>query len=488
MSSAIRFSEPDGLDKFIAVIIAFRYLSFSQNGILDALVSQNTELLNNPDITKDDKLVRQGHQLELTEGESQKKFKVILGDVISRDPAAVGRSTVVLKATSDKWPGKNLVVKISWPGHGRVPEDEFLKKAISEAERTDGKWAINHLPRVYFSKDVVFSDDSTFMSVAGLFKNAKFSGGGYVYEQRALRIIIQEELYPLKSLTNVRDVSQVFVDIACSMYLFRLLLVFTHPTLVHRWLHDHPGILHRDLSLNNIMWRLIEQMDANKKSEQKVYGVLTDYDLSSWTEDLKNGYKNTSLQRTGTPPYMALELLDETSSVHLYRHDVESLFYVMLLTCGRHVFGPEKAEGKEEGTRRMIRRGGVLPYQKWFGQPDHETLGDKKTVFFTKMQSIDLSPHFEDFQPWLEDLQLRFSEGFSAKSASLVKQKKRQRLGTSSAEVDQFDDETLGGHIQYSSFIEPVRHLTGELKKLAIRYDPSQIPLPASADVTEVNS
>ena len=81
------------------------------------------------------------------------------------------------------------------------------------------------------------------------------------------------------------------------------------------------------------MYRSIEEAGEKPK---KVYGVLTDYDLSSWTNSLNPDYTKTSQQRTGTPPYMAQELLRGLSPLHLYRHDVESLFYVMLLVSARH--------------------------------------------------------------------------------------------------------------------------------------------------------
>jgi len=66
------------------------------------------------------------------------------------------------------------------------------------------------------------------------------------------------------------------------------------------------------------MWRLVMEMNVRGEQEQKVYGVPTDYDLSSWKEDLKNGCAGTSQQFTGTPPYMAQELLQGTSDTHLY--------------------------------------------------------------------------------------------------------------------------------------------------------------------------
>ena len=217
VSSAVNFSKDDGLDKFIANIIAFHCLSFEENGILDTLTSKNINLICNPNIPKDDRVVQHGNELRFSGEKPGDCFTVVLDDVISRDPATIGRSTAVLNATCSKWEDTELVIKVSWPSSNRVSETEFLKKANEEAEKTDGKWATKHLPRVLYSKDVVFGQDSTLNSVARLFNNAKLVNKEYKYERRTLRVIIQERLYPLKMLTDVGEIGQVFVDVACSM-------------------------------------------------------------------------------------------------------------------------------------------------------------------------------------------------------------------------------------------------------------------------------
>ena len=55
--------------------------------------------------------------------------------------------------------------------------------------------------------------------------------------------------------------------------------------------------------------------------DRKVYGVLMDFDLSSWTSSLASDYTKTSQQRIGTPLYMAHRLLGGVDAIHLYRHD-----------------------------------------------------------------------------------------------------------------------------------------------------------------------
>ena len=468
VSSAIDFSKGDGKEKFIATIIAFHCLSLEQNGILSR-VPENLSLLSGTKLAGD-RVVQRGNKLMFFGARGCDPFEVTLGETISRDPAMVGRSTLVLKATSDRWKGP-LAVKISWPTSGRISETAFLTKANGMATGKH-EWAANHLPRVHYAEDVVFDSNSTLESVACLLKNAEFENGSYVYERRTLRIIIQEQLHPLKSLTNVKDIGQVFLDVACGTRIGSTSRPRpAYPTSVHHWLHKYPGILHRDISLNNIMYRVTKEKGGIM--ERRVYGVLTDYDLSSWTETLNDGYTKTSQQRTGTPPFMAHELLKGTSSLHLYRHDVESLFYVMLLVSARHTI----PDGVEE-PRVVMRRSRGIPYQDWFHEQRYYTLGSLKGAFWGDMKPLVLSPVFEDFRPWLADLRYRFSTGFKLKPTPVDPTLPEWLTVPTGVE---FDDETLGGHINYATVMAPVQHLTGELKGLVIRDPEVRPPAPASS-------
>ena len=165
-----------------------------------------------------DRVVHKGNQLEFIEG-PEEKHTVNIGDAMYRDPAIVGRWTVVLVATSGRWPKTELVVKTSWPESYRTRETDFLKKASEEADDSPGKWAAMHLPRIFYATDVDFNENSPIELVARLFEDAKFVNGNYKYRRRTLCIIILELLYPFESLSNVKDVGQVFLDIACGKHL-----------------------------------------------------------------------------------------------------------------------------------------------------------------------------------------------------------------------------------------------------------------------------
>jgi len=220
VSSAINFSNGDGKDKFIATIIAFHCLSL---GTLETRIPKNPKPLLQSKFPRTYEAVQQGRELHFSGNAEVKPFKVKLVDAISYDPAMiVGRSTLVLNATSSRWPDIPLVVEISWPTSGRVSETDFLKKANAMAVG-DHAWAANHLPRVFYAEDVAFTSDPTLESVGQLFEDANIVNGKYVYERRTLRIIIQERLHLLESLTNVRDIGQVFLDIACGTWTLSIL-------------------------------------------------------------------------------------------------------------------------------------------------------------------------------------------------------------------------------------------------------------------------
>jgi len=205
--------------------------------------------------------------------------------------------------------------------------------------------------------------------------------------------------------------------------------------------------------------------------------VLTDFDLASWKKELDNDYTKTSQQRTGTPPFMAYGLLKGIDPLHLYRHDLESLFYVMLITA-THYEIQLPTKGKKDGGLRMRRGVEELPYQDWFNQESYKALAASKREFFAHWGKFNLSPGFEDFRGWLEVIHTCFFNGFHAKEVHMRKLELSPWHEDEGSEDDEamitFNDETLEGHVNYSSLINPVHKLKGKLKGLVVRYyDPT---------------
>jgi serine/threonine protein kinase len=91
------------------------------------------------------------------------------------------------------------------------------------------------------------------------------------------------------------------------------------------------GILHRDVSINNIMITITDNTD--KQCEDKPKGFLIDLDLAKVIGSDSSG----SVHRTGTMEFMAIEMLQvETNVPHSYRHDLESFFYVLIWICVKY--------------------------------------------------------------------------------------------------------------------------------------------------------
>ena len=228
-----------------------------------------------------------------------------------------------------------------------------------------------------------------------------------------------------------------------------------------------------------------------RRTEQgEVCGVLTDFDLSSWTADLTGNCAETSQQRTGTLPYMAFDLLERSGASHLYRHDVESFFYVILMLATRYEIRAPNLRGRGAGLR--LREGlRKLPYHDWFNQPSYKILSASKYCFFRHILKLDLSPAFEGFNDWLHDLHRCFHDGvlsMTQHEISLLSNEgsgSRNRgpgnrsgglggrnRGSGNRKPRKFNEGTLGGHVTYSKLISSARKLKGKLKGLTIRYDP----------------
>lgn len=108
--------------------------------------------------------------------------------------------------------------------------------------------------------------------------------------------------------------------IAKSRDIVEFLLALRDAIKAHRSLYETGRVLHRDISINNIV--ITEEMDSDG-----AHGMLIDMDAAI---DLTMG-PSKSKTITGTKPFMAIGLL--RGEDHTYRHDLESFFYILLFTA-----------------------------------------------------------------------------------------------------------------------------------------------------------
>lgn len=90
----------------------------------------------------------------------------------------------------------------------------------------------------------------------------------------------------------------------------------------HRSLYEN-GILHRDVSINNIMIAF-----PDEQRPDGLTGFLIDLDMAIETSDTE---PSGAPHRTGTMEFMAIGTLN--GEVHTFRHDLESFYYVFLWIC-----------------------------------------------------------------------------------------------------------------------------------------------------------
>ncbi|KAK0498098.1 hypothetical protein EDD18DRAFT_1071869, partial [Armillaria luteobubalina] len=441
VSQAIDLTNADDEIRFIAMLIGCHRLTLKQRGVLHQIIKDPyiTDFSRFNTVSKDPKLLFSGLEMELQK--NGENITLILGTIVYRQRGLFGRDTCVIHATCTEWKDTKLVVKISWPSASRKSEKELLDIAIAKANEMakpgETHWVLNHLPNILHEQDFKFDDAKSVQKlIAEMVNGGQYVGGrDGVYERRVLRITVLEELSPITSLRNDKHYAQVFVDIL----------------QCHKWLYDHPKILHRDISMANIMYR--------KDGEGNVFGVLIDFDLSSLIpiEEAK------SLRRTGTPPYMAFDLLREEkdSGPHLYRHDLEALFYVMLMICCRHSI-IKKVQPK--GTSQLEEIPANL--SEWFDRTmSWNILAKVKTSFFSDNEPLPVSRCFEGFRPCLDFIRRQFAAG-------IFERQKEPAAGSWKAledvfnldgraplvsepqkPVQPFDDDTLGGHIDYGMFL-----------------------------------
>ncbi|VDC02065.1 unnamed protein product [Peniophora sp. CBMAI 1063] len=138
---------------------------------------------------------------------------------------------------------------------------------------------------------------------------------------RVLRVLVNEKPFPLTGLRG-SDFLKAFLDIILCHYI--------------AW--ARAKVYHHDLTLKDAMYR---------RFGGKIYGVLIDFNLATTDNSGHSG-----LERTGTAPYMALELLwaatqrETHIAKHLYRQDLEAFYWTLIWVCncvggdGKEIVGP----------------------------------------------------------------------------------------------------------------------------------------------------
>lgn len=194
------------------------------------------------------------------------------------------------------------------------------------------------------------------------------------------------------------------------------------PLLGHYHAYTTGKVLHRDLSENNLMF---------DQEGDKVRGILNDWDMASLLDDAGEAPISTARHRTGTIPFMATDLLHPNPPTHLYRHDLESFFYILVWAAMNYDLPHKK--------RCIIQK----DIADWDSDLSHSA---KSKHFFITGDDTMLAqarPEFEDLtKDWIQPLLELFYLGRTARKLPKL------------ALTQPYDDTTYGGHVTFHKFMD----------------------------------
>ncbi|KAL1725844.1 hypothetical protein EV714DRAFT_220503, partial [Schizophyllum commune] len=244
-----------------------------------------------------------GARFVFPEGQGQPASTFIIQSpaMLFRYMGLLGRGTMVyaVKLLGDDT--TLYVLKVCYTSHGRTPEPEYLEHLKKMLPDMTG-----HFPAVQAWRKF---EPPQLCGILALLDEA--IRDTILKGSRTLVYQVTQYLKPLWELENVEEFKRCYVDLL----------------EMHFHAYTYGRVLHRDVSENNAMSR--------REDDGKVVGFLNDWDLGCFVNADGVGEGSTSQHRTGTTPFMAIDLQRQTggksaAADHRYCHDLESFFWLLL--------------------------------------------------------------------------------------------------------------------------------------------------------------
>ncbi|THU88894.1 hypothetical protein K435DRAFT_865835 [Dendrothele bispora CBS 962.96] len=303
----------------------------------------------------------------------------------------------------------DLVIKFSWPSTKRLNEVTLLTHLRDECPELRP-----YVPELIFSAKYDSGVDLQ-LPRFGIRPAANWKQEGL--ELRDLVVLVTRKYQHLSDVKTLEEFKSVFID-----------LVEAH----HR-AYKKGHILHRDLSLNNLMF--------GRDKDGKARGILNDWDLSSAVDEDGKVKPSDAKHRTGTLPFMAIPLLLQNDEPHLYRHELESFLYV-LIWAGLHYH----LNGKQLSIpHRKVKNWNVSKFRTCADAKRSLMLATGDNAQFFKCFTAEFQPLVDIWaRPLLELFQTAYLE------ANLNPVRKSESLAD-------WDTETMGGHLTFENFMKALK-------------------------------
>ncbi|PFH46931.1 hypothetical protein AMATHDRAFT_68781, partial [Amanita thiersii Skay4041] len=219
-----------------------------------------------------------------------------------------GRGTVLFLIKQDNTAGEpGIVVKISSQAIQRLPERLYLRIAKQGLIKSNSEHVKNLPVFIGWAQCQQLSDGP----------RGKLPGSGKIEKggnsDRRIDIHVFPYYAHIYTLPDEATFKKAIRDcVGCSYDLYRFL-----------------QLLHRDISSENLMW-----------DSKREVAILNDFDLAKLVPEMQRG--PYAKHKTGTLPFMAIDLLNGWSGEHQYRFELESFLYVIMWIVVRYEDGKEK--------------------------------------------------------------------------------------------------------------------------------------------------
>ncbi|KAF7794434.1 hypothetical protein EIP86_005568 [Pleurotus ostreatoroseus] len=293
----------EDFEKAAAVIVGIACSTPAQLGALPSVISPPPSLPypdNWPPESLKEHTVVIPNSVVATRSNTAQNLQITLKDPVFTQYILSGRRTFVYTTETQPAVQKGeLIVKFSYQVSTRRKEYELVNIAR--------KAGVTHLPTIHAWGDLWNMSDGI--------RQIFYDKAGAEYEDRTLRAVIYDRYLPLETL---------FPNSPGSIPI----MAYQIMDCIHD-LRYNANILHRDISLNNVMY---EYRDG------RLHFVLIDFDMATVILD-GTPYVPSSKHRTGTLAFMAVELIEDAAKVnnpdhkaiaHLLCHDYESIYWLCL--------------------------------------------------------------------------------------------------------------------------------------------------------------
>ncbi|KAI1088319.1 hypothetical protein F5B19DRAFT_472032 [Rostrohypoxylon terebratum] len=385
----------DGL-RFVTTILGFLWIEGRELGFDSTITTENNIQYIN--------IIRDG-----------KQERIVIDKLLGRAWCIVGRATTCWKAHPEGNPSMTLVIKDSWQYPERDEEGELLLKVTKKGVLNVARYYHHETIRLpngnvddiqhgirkglditkasnYRSQHPDPPQDSDTLrisqdSVTGQKRSSSQTGAPLPSNERSF----SESLTKVDrgTLPNrihrrviVRDYGQ---PIYKASSLAVLLAAFDGCIEGHKSLLRKASILHRDISINNLM--INEDNKDNNNASWSSF--LIDLDLS-----IRIDRRNASgaRRKTGTRAFMAIGVL--RGEQHSFIHDLESFFWVLFWICV-HYNTPGESTFNE--------------FEDWNYASMHELVTLKigtvaNEQFFVETLTRSCKPYYKPLIPWINKL------------------------------------------------------------------------------------